>query len=116
MANVCLYTDEDIYGAIAPALREAGVDANSTPETGRLGTSDQSQLEWAAAQGRTLITFNVAHFVALHTDWVAQGRSHAGIVVSSQRTIGDLLRRLIHLAETMDVDQMRNRLEFLSDW
>jgi hypothetical protein len=63
-----------------------------------------------------LVTFNVAHFAALHAEWLAQGRHHAGIVVSSQRPIGSLVRRLLHLAATLDAEAMCDRLEFLSDW
>jgi hypothetical protein len=110
------FTDEDTYGAIAPALRAAGFDAVSTPEAGRLGESDESQLLWAGINQRVLVTFNVAHFARLHIQWLHAGRSHAGIVVSSQRPIGDALRRLLHLAGTIDATAMRNRLEFLSDW
>lgn len=39
-----LFTDEDVYGAVAPALRKAGLDAISSPEADRLGQSDESQL------------------------------------------------------------------------
>jgi Domain of unknown function (DUF5615) len=55
-----------VYGAVASALRSAGIDAVSTPEVGRLGESDESQLEWATAEERAIVTFNVAHFAALH--------------------------------------------------
>lgn len=41
---------------------------------------------------------------------------HAGIIVSFQRPIGDMLRRLLHLANVLDADTMLDRLEFLSDW
>ena len=101
---------------IAIALRKAGWDGVSTPETGRLGETDESQLQWAADQRRILVTFNGAHFASLHTEWIKQGRHHAGIVVSAHRSVGDLLRRLLHLAGTLDADAMRDRLEFLSDW
>jgi hypothetical protein len=63
-----------------------------------------------------LLTFNVAHFAALHADWMQRGEHHAGILVSSQRPMGDLLRRLIRLATTLDADALRSRLEYLSDW
>ncbi|MHC4178391.1 MAG: DUF5615 family PIN-like protein [Planctomycetota bacterium] len=116
MAQVRFFTDEDVYGVIAIALRKAGWDAVSTPETGRLGETDESQLQWAADQRRILVTFNVAHFAGLHAQWIKRGRHHAGIIVSSQRPIGDLLRRLLHLARTLDADSMHDRLEFLSDW
>lgn len=45
-----------------------------------------------------------------------QGRHHAGIVVSSQRPIGEVIRRLAHLAATIDAASMCDRLEFLGDW
>jgi hypothetical protein len=116
MSAIGFFTDEDVYGAVATALRRAGVDAISTPETGRRGQSDESQLAWAAAEGRVLITFNVAHFAELHAIWMRHGRRHAGIVVSGQRPIGDMVRRLLHLADTLDADSMGDRLEFLGDW
>jgi MYXO-CTERM domain-containing protein len=56
----------------------------------------------------------VAHFVTLHSAWLQQGRHHAGIVVSNQRPLGDLLRRLRYLAAALDADAMQDRLEFLS--
>ena len=116
MSKPAFFTDEDIYAAVAVALRKAGLDAVSTPEAGRLGESDDSQLAWAADQGRVLVTFNVAHFSALHSTWIGAGRHHAGIAVSSQRPIGDVVRRLLHLADTLDATAMQDRLEFLGDW
>ena len=110
------FTDEDVYAAVASALRKHGFDATSTPEVDRLGESDESQIAHAASEGRVLVTFNVAHFASLHATWMEHGRHHAGIVVSSQRPIGDVLRRLIHLAGAVDADSLKDRLEFLGDW
>jgi hypothetical protein len=110
------FTDEDVYAAVAPALRRAGIDAVSAPEVARLGQSDQSQLEWAAAEGRVLVTFNVAHFASLHTLWLRAGRHHAGLVLSSQRPIGDTIRRLTHLSGVLDAESFNDRLEYLGDW
>jgi hypothetical protein len=70
MSLLRFFTDEDVYGAVAPALRREGIDAVSTPEAGRRGQSDESQLEWASSEGRVLVTFNVAHFAKLHSDWL----------------------------------------------
>jgi len=116
MSKIRFFTDEDVYGATAVALRRAGFDAVSTPESGRLSESDEAQLLWAAGQQRVLVTFNVGHFAFLHAEWMQQGRHHAGIVLSSQRPIRDLLRRLLHLAGTLEASQMGDHLEFLSDW
>ena len=116
MSAPSFFTDEDVYGAIVPALRRAGIDALSTPEVDRLSQSDESQLEWAAAAGHVIVTFSVAHFAELHTDWMRDGRHHAGIVVSSQRSIGDVVRRLVSLAQSLNAESMHDRLEFLGDW
>lgn len=88
----------------------------STTEAGRSDASDESQLDWASHESRTLFTFNVGHFAALHAKRIAEGRHHAGIIVSSQRPVGDVIRRLLHLASTLDAELMRDRLEFLNDW
>lgn len=116
MRKPSFFTDEDVYVAVAVALRKAGLDAVSTPEARRLGQSDNSQLAWSAGQERVLVTFNVGHFSALHHLWIGEGRHHWGIVVSSQRPIGDIVRRLLHLAETVEAAAMQDRLEFLTDW
>jgi hypothetical protein len=116
MSAIRFFTDEDLYGAISPALRRAGFEAISTPEAGRLRESDESQLIWAAAHGYVFVTFNVGHFADRHAQWMRSQQHHAGIVVSQQRPIGDVLRRLLHLANTLHAEEMRDRLEFLSDW
>lgn len=43
------------------------------------------------------------------------GRHDAGIVVSSQRPVGELLRRLIRMTGARDADALRDSLEFLGD-
>jgi hypothetical protein len=116
MAALRFFTDEDVYGSIAPGLRAAGYDAVSTPEVGRLGESDESQLGWAAREGYVLVTFNVGHFTAIHVEWLRNNRHHAGLVVSRQRPMGETLRRLLRLAKERDAETMRDRLEFLGDW
>ena len=116
MVPIRLFTDEDVYGVTAIALRNSGYDAISTAEAHRLGATDESQLIWATSENRVLVTFNVGHFAKLHGDWMERGRKHAGIVVSAQRPIGDLLRRLFHLARSLESDAMGGRLEFLGDW
>lgn len=116
MTAIRFFTDEDVYGAAAKGLRAAGFDALSTPESGRLGESDKSQLAWSTAEGRVFMTFNVAHFAALHREWLRQGRHHNGLLLSHQRPLRDLLRRLLNLANSLDAEAMRDRVEFLSDW
>ena len=116
MSAIRFLMDEDVFGAVAPALRRARIDALSTTEAGRGGESDESQLDWASNENRALLTFNVGHFADLHAMRMAESRHHAGIVVSSQRPIREVIRRLLHLASALDAESMRDRLDFLSDW
>lgn len=116
MPAVRFLTDENVYKAVGSSLRKAGVDAISTPDAGRLGASDLSQLLYAADGGGTIVTFNVAHFAQLHTEWIDSGRHHAGIVVSVQRPIGEDTLRLKHLAMALSAEKMKDRLEYLGDW
>lgn len=116
MTPIRVFTDEDVYGSVASKLRKKEIDAVSTPEMHRLGATDESQLTWAAQEGRVLLTFNVADFACLHDTWIASSRHHAGIIVSSQRPIGDMLRRVVALASSLSADEMQDRLEYLSTW
>ena len=61
------------------------------------------------------MTFNVGDLVWLHGEWLRAARHHAGIIVSAQRPLGETLRRVLNLAAALDSDQMRDRLEFLSN-
>lgn len=45
-----------------------------------------------------------------------EGRSHAGIIVSDQLSLGVLLRRLSKLCFHLTQEEMMNRLEFLGTW
>jgi hypothetical protein len=47
-----------------------------------------------------------------------RGDDHAGMVLIRQQTlgIGETLRRLIRLASARSLEEMRNRVEFLSSW
>jgi hypothetical protein len=116
MSPIKIFTEEDVQAAVAVQLRAAGFDAIATPEANRLGESDPSPLLWAAQQLRMLATYNVSDFVRIYHEWINQGLHHAGIVVSRQRPIGDLLRRLLHLARTLSAEEMEDRLEYLCNW
>jgi hypothetical protein len=113
-----LYLDEDSSRhALVRGLRVRGADVTTAGDAGTLGKSDEEQLEWAAAKGLTLYSFNRGDFYALHTDWIRTGRSHAGIVLSRQDlSIGDQMRRLLRLIASLSAEEMQDRVEFLSSW
>jgi len=61
---------------------------------------DDSQLSFAANQGRLLLTANARDFTQLHRDWLCQGRTHAGIMLVPQQrySTGEMVRRLLRAA------------------
>lgn len=65
-----------------------------------------------------LCTFNIGDFWTLHSEYLADGRTHAGIILMPQQRygIGELLRRLLRLMATLSSDAMVSRAEFLSAW
>ena len=68
MSQISLYLDEDtIQKGLVKALGNAAVDVTTTASENRLGFSDESQLIWAAKQGRVIYTFNVDDFCRLHS-------------------------------------------------
>ncbi len=116
MSNVRLYFDEDTEEeAVVHGLRVRGADILTTLEAERCGTSDEKQLEFATEQGRTIYTFNVGHFAALHADCLARGIEHRGIVVipDQRLSIGEKVRRLARLVASVSAAEMFNRMEFL---
>lgn len=98
---------------MAPQLRTRGIDAQNVYDLRQQGWSDAALLQSSAADGRVVITHNIRDFVVLHRTYLAQGRSHAGIVVTPVRTIGTLLTRLMTLHETTTLEEMGNTLRFL---
>jgi uncharacterized protein with PIN domain len=104
------HLDENVDPAIAEGLRRRGIDVTTTVEAGLLSAGDQEQLRIAHAEGRVLITHD-ADFLRLHD----RGVSHAGIVYSPKgvRSIGELVRGLVVLAECLTTEEMVDHVEYL---
>ena len=119
MATLRLYIDEDSMDrALLRALRARGVDVITALEEGMIEREDTEHLEYAITQGRVLYTCNVADFYRLHTDFLAQGKSHAGMILAPQQrySVGEVMRRLLKLIHTKSAAEMSNSIEFLQAW
>ena len=115
--QIKLYLDEDaISRALIRGLRARGIDVLTAQEAQQMGVPDTVQLLHATSQGRTIFTFNTRDFTQLHAEFLSQGRTHAGIIVSDQLQVGLLLRRLLSLLDAKSAGDMENWLEFLSHW
>ncbi len=81
-----LVLDEMLSPVIAEQLVAAGLDVLVVSADPVLrGRSDADVLEWAAGEGRAVVTDNVRDFAPLHASWAALGRTHAGLLFISSK-------------------------------
>lgn len=83
-----------------------------------LGRSDAEILAEAAVENLTLVTYDCKTIPTLLRLWREQGRSHAGVVYISQRTvpssdIGTLVRALAWVIREYGGEDWTDRQEFL---
>src|SRR6266436_4509432 len=117
--KIRLYLDEDAMdGNLVWALRVRGLDVVTALDAGLIETPDLKHLEYASLHGRTLYSFNVSDFMALHASWVTASKQHAGIILSQQQrySVGEQMRRLVRMVQMRSAESMRDRVEFLSVW
>lgn len=114
-----LYLDEDVQsGALIVALSARGVEWLTTTEAGMSNKSDEEQLRFATGRNLVMVTCNVADFARLHAEFLATGHNHSGLILIHQQkwSPGELARRIIRLLAAPANRNMRNRLEFVSNW
>lgn len=114
-----IYLDEDAQDSdFISALLFRHIDVLHSGEAAMNGRTDEEQLEFATQHARILFSYNVKDFSALHVEYILNEKDHFGIVLAGQRQfgIGEQTRRLLRLAATLSVEEMKSRLEFLSSW
>ena len=119
MSQIRIYIDEDsMKQVLVTALRNAEVDIITPLDVSRTGYSDEEQLKWATGEGRILYSANIADFCRIHSFLMAQGESHAGIVLVQQQrySVGDLLRGILNLMDVISAEEMMNQVVFLSSY
>jgi hypothetical protein len=87
---------------IATALRDQH-DVRAADEERELdGWDDERLLELATEEDRIMVTFNVADFARITTEWAAASRSHAGclLIVGIDHAEFGLIRVIEHAFST----------------
>lgn len=82
-----LVLDHHYSPLIAEQLRERGHDVVTAGEQGWEAEDDEPLLDLCASDGRALLTNNVAEFAVIARQWQAQGRSHHGLIFTSDHSM-----------------------------
>lgn len=109
-AEIRFHLDECVPRAIADGLRRRGIDVTTTQESDLLSADDLDQLAFATQRGRLLVTQD-ADFLRL----AKEGPTHCGIAyyIPGNRTLGELISRLVLLHAVLEADEMHGAIEFL---
>ncbi len=111
-----LHLNEHLSPRLAEQLGKYGFDVTSTLELGMVEAGDDEQLACAASNQRALVTFNHKDFAIRHARFLAEGKEHWGIVLSTEETVGVLRRRLLRLLNTLSAEELKNRICWLNDF
>jgi predicted nuclease of predicted toxin-antitoxin system len=79
--------DHHCSPAIAEQLRTKGHDALAAVERGWEREDDDPLLAICAAERRALVTNNVSDFTTIARRWATEGRSHAGLIFTSDASL-----------------------------
>lgn len=106
-----IYADENVNIAIVEGLKRRGIEACSAIEKRKLGLCDEEQLIYAIKEGATIFTHD-DDFLSMVTESEIE---HCGIIYVHQEhlSIGECIRRLKGIVETMSPEEMHNRILFL---
>lgn len=82
-----LVLDHHYSPLIAQQLRERGHDVVTAGEQGWEAEDDEPLLDLCASDGRALLTNNVADFAVIARQWQSQGRTHHGLIFTSDHSM-----------------------------
>ena len=96
----------------------AAWDVTTALERGMIRRDDIDHLEFAKSQGRALYSFNIGDYQQLHSEYLAHGKGHSGIILAQQQryNIGEQMRRLLKIIAQVSREEVKDSIMFLSAW
>ena len=111
-----LASDADVHGDVVRGIRRRapGLDLVRVQDVGLRTANDAVILEWAASQGRVLITRDRKTLVGKAYERVKAGLPLSGVIVFRHRmNIGQAIEELLTVAMCSTEEEMRDRVVFL---
>lgn len=110
--------DEHVWGGLLKLNQELNIDIVLVQTQLPEGTDDESVLQFAAKQGRVLLTSNAQDFAPLAASWFLANKEHAGIIIVPGQTDRSLLVRAIRnlCQQQHSAASLRNTYRFLQEF
>lgn len=111
-----LLVDENFDNTIARGLfrRNPTLDLVRVQDIGLSGKDDPTILEWAAREGRILLTHDVATITRYAYDRVRQGQPMPGVVeISTDAPIGRVIEDVLVLVECSQDGELEGQIQYL---
>lgn len=111
-----LAADENLNGDIVRGLlrRKPALDLVRIQDIGLSGADDPAVLEWAASEGRILVTHDVSTLARHAFERVTAGKPMPGVfAVHMEAAIGPAIEDLLLLAECSLDDEWQAQVRFL---
>jgi predicted nuclease of predicted toxin-antitoxin system len=112
-----LATDADFHGPLHRALlrHQPDLDLVRVQEAGLRTASDPEVLEWAASEGRILLTHDRKTMTKFAYERVSAGLPMAGVVVIRNRPgqIGLMVEEILLVALASEADEWKDQVRFL---
>lgn len=108
--------DENFNGRVYRGLLRAlpGLDVSRIQDSEISGATDEVVVDWASAEGRVLLSHDVATLTAVFNNRLRAGKSLPGLVeVSLSHGIGRAIEDLILLAEAGRDEDCRDQILYL---
>lgn len=117
--SLSYYTDTHIAKQIALQLRQHGIQVIRCEEVGLAEADDETHLKYATEANCVLITFDKG-FRNRAFGWLADGRSHGGVIICKDRLqgpdgIGTIVKECVFYSEAVaasaaTLDDFRNQV------
>jgi len=108
--------DENFNGKIVRGLRvrQPDVDLIRVQDTELYGADDPSVLEWAATEGRILLTHDLDTMTKYASERIEQGLPLAGVIlVRDTLPVAKVIDDLLAILGASDASEWENRIDFL---
>ena len=110
-----LAADENFDGTIVTGVRrrKPDIDLVRVQDVGLRGADDPTILEWAAREGRVLLTHDVETMTGFAYDRVRRGEPMPGVMeVGDHLPIRAVIEDILILAECSDEGEWEGRVDF----